>query len=143
MLFQLELVCLAEIQPLLKGNRRAKVDAVSTNSKAALPSADVLANLKDVCPNAVFFTVISKLGEEETDSASELTEDLPRTITSLGLQDSDKTAETVWETYTTSCSKEQLEYLEQSTRGQSVCPLWFEPRKGRITGTKAHSQGLC
>ena len=69
--------------------------------------------LKDVCPQAVFFTVIEKPDEEETDSATELTYDLPPPITSLGLQDTGtKTAETIWEAYTRSCTKEQIDNLE-------------------------------
>ena len=45
---------------------------------------------------------------------------------------------TIWKSY--KCSNEQVVDLERETRGQAVCPLWFEKRKGRITVTKAHDE---
>ena len=36
------------------------------------------------------------------------------------------------------CSQEQCNNLEEATRNQAVSQLWYNQRKGRVTGTKAH-----
>lgn len=124
---------------LISGNRKKTVEAVHATSRAPLPTKEVLVSLKEICPDAVFFTLIPKLDEEDTDSADEEYADLPATITSLCLPEmlapSDN-IRTIWGKYV--CTEDHIQHLEECTRGQSVCPLWFEHRKGRITGTKAH-----
>lgn len=107
----------------------------------------MLKTLKDICPNAAFFSLIPKLDPEETDSASEDEDEsnLPKPLTALY---SDEYATLTNHQLKEKCSQiskelqvtpEQCKELEQVTRNQSICPLWFEHRKGRITASKAHS----
>jgi len=35
-------------------------------------------------------------------------------------------------------TQDQIVELEKLTRDQAICPLWFEHRRGRITGSIAH-----
>ena len=46
--------------------------------------------------------------------------------------------EKIWADYEQKISMEACEKLEEATRSQSICPLWYQHRKGRITGSKAH-----
>jgi hypothetical protein len=135
-----------ELQPLIKGKRSKPVPSVTSTGHDPLPETDVLKALKKCCPNAVFFTTIPRLEPEETETAS----DGGETATILQplrmlydnnnelLGDSELREEVTrtWRSYR--CSHEQALQLEGATKGQSVSPLWFEHRKGRITGTKAH-----
>ena len=36
------------------------------------------------------------------------------------------------------CSQEQCNNLKEATRNQAVSQLWYNHRKGRVTGTKVH-----
>ena len=36
------------------------------------------------------------------------------------------------------CSQEHCNHLEEATRNQAVSQLWYNHRKGRVAGTKAH-----
>ncbi len=128
----------------MAGNRNKRVESVTSTSKDKLPEVEHLQRLKASCPNAVFFTLIPRINNDETDSADD--EDfLPRPLTALredaldvGNGDIDiKTyCRSKWDRY--ECSEEQIRNLEAKTRNQSASQLWFEHRKGRITGSKAH-----
>jgi hypothetical protein len=135
-----------QLQGLIKGRRNKMVQSVTPSSKDPLPDRETLLSLKAVCPNAVFFTCIPRLDPEETETASETGENqriLPplrdfyeKGNISLQPDELQQKAKRVWEEY--KCSDQQIQDLEEQTRAQSVSPLWFEHRKGRITGTKAH-----
>ncbi|XP_061695612.1 uncharacterized protein LOC133511042 [Syngnathoides biaculeatus] len=123
------------------------IDDISTTpatGKAPLADRNTLQSLRDVCPNAVFFTVILSLDEEETDTAEEEeeTRSFPPTITSL-ISEDDITEDNItsvcekqWRSY--KCTKEQIINLENVTKYQAVSPICSEHGKGRITGAKAH-----
>ena len=94
-----------------------------------------------------FLQLIPKLDPEETDSASEDEDEsnLPQPLTALY---SGEYATLTKHQLKEKCSQlakelqvtpEQCKELEKVTRNQSICPLWFEHRKGRITASKAHS----
>ena len=36
------------------------------------------------------------------------------------------------------CSKNQIESIFERTKTQNISKLWYDHRKGRVTGTKAH-----
>ncbi|XP_014666793.1 PREDICTED: uncharacterized protein LOC106808546 [Priapulus caudatus] len=135
----------ADSHAILKGARKKTVTSVSGTGKAPLPDDAVLLTLKQACPDAVFFDTIYPIGDdgEDTDSAEEeeRCETYPQTLTSISdpefSGDLTKRCTDVWSRY--QCSELQVANLERRTLSQSVCPLWFEHRKGRITGTKAHS----
>lgn len=86
------------------------------------------------------------LDPEETDTAPESgegTHEVVRPLRDLFDRDAPmKGAELelrmqeVWAKY--KCSEQQCQELEERTRGQAVCPLWFEQRKGRIAGSRAY-----
>jgi len=56
---------------LLQSNRKNTVSSVSSSSADPLPDMKTLIELKECCPDAVFFTLIPKLDDEETDTAEE------------------------------------------------------------------------
>ena len=131
----------------MKRNRKVDVQSVGYTAAPPLPDLPVLKSLKDVCPNAAFFSLIPKLDPEDTDSASEDEDEtnLPQPLTALYSQEyislspedmRKKCHEVVHNLVYTKDNREELELV---TRNQAVCPLWFEHRKGRITATKAHS----
>jgi hypothetical protein len=101
--------------------------------------------LKKACPGAVFFDTIDSMDDdgEATDSAEEEEEceTYPQTLTSFYDDefsgDLEKHCSDIYKNY--SCTELQVANLELKTKSQSVCPMWFEHRKGRITGTKVHS----
>ncbi|KAH3724384.1 hypothetical protein DPMN_050200 [Dreissena polymorpha] len=133
----------SELQPLINGNRSKPVPSVIPSGRDQLPDISTLQSLQKVYPEAVFFTTIPKLDPEETETASEGGEfqECMQSLRGLNreygtLPVDDESLRCIWSHY--KCRKEQVDMLEKETRGQSVCPLWFEHRKGRITGTKAH-----
>ena len=137
----------AEFTDLVKRNRKGDVPSVSYTPTPPLPELSVLKSLKEVCPRAAFFSLIPKLDPEETDSASEDEDEsnLPQPLTALY---SDEYATLTKHQLKEKCSQlakelqvtpEQCKELEEVTRNQSICPLWFEHRKERITASKAHS----
>ncbi|XP_067678814.1 uncharacterized protein [Haliotis asinina] len=131
--------------------RKQAVKTVSATSRAPLPDINTLQSLKAVCPDAVFSRPYphwnSPLDEEETDSADEdeNMQSFPPALTSLECNaDEMKNADSLvshcekkWNQY--HCEPAQIHNLEEVTRNQAISPLWYEHRKGRITGTKAHS----
>ncbi|XP_067655510.1 uncharacterized protein [Haliotis asinina] len=135
---------LSEVKHLFGRRGKTTTTAMAGTGKAPLPDIATLKSLKEVCPNAVFFKCIPALDDEETDSAEEDGETylFPPTMTSLVCEDSitEKDLESVckeqWQAYL--CDSTQINNLEEATKNQAISPLWFEHRKGRITGTKAH-----
>uniref|UniRef100_UPI00358FC381 uncharacterized protein n=1 Tax=Myxine glutinosa TaxID=7769 RepID=UPI00358FC381 len=133
---------------LLKHNRQIEVKTVvSSQHRQTLPDFDMLKDLKAVCPNAAFFSLIPKLDAKETDSATEEEDEmyLPEPLTSLYREEysswsqSDLKAECdQLHLRLTSITCDQIAQLEKVTRGQAVCPLWSEQRRGRITASIAH-----
>ncbi|KAH3822281.1 uncharacterized protein LOC127881093 [Dreissena polymorpha] len=140
---ELQPMTATELQPLMNGSRSKPVPSVIPSGRDQLPDISTLQSLQKVCPEAVFFTTIPKLDPEETETASEGGEfqECMQSLRGLNrehgtLPVDNESLRRIWSHY--KCSKEQVDMLEKETRGQSVCPLWFEHRKGRITGTKAH-----
>ena len=134
---------ITELQHLIKGKRNKHVPSVIPTGKDKLPETDVLQSLKDVCPDAVFFTTIPRLDPEETETATETGESnefvqpLRELYSEKGGQEvNNDELNFIWSNY--KCSQQQAHNLETETKGQSVCPLWYEQRKGRITASKAH-----
>ncbi|XP_061703411.1 uncharacterized protein LOC133515122 [Syngnathoides biaculeatus] len=128
----------------IMGSRKTDISTTSARGKALLPDRSTLQSLRDVCPNAVFFKTIPSLDDEETDTAEEEeeTRSLPPTITSL-ISEDDITEDNItsvceqqWNSY--KCTEDQIINLEIVTKDQAVSPIWYEHRKGRITGSKAH-----
>ncbi|XP_049515774.1 uncharacterized protein LOC125941938 [Dermacentor silvarum] len=110
--------------------------------KAKFPG--ILDSLYSVLPNAAVFTAFSKYATlgEETDSADEgeIATELPESLYEMY----DKT----WETLNQSAREEKIDSLlkmrmshsdvaqiEEKTRVQRKCLLWFQQRCGRITGS--------
>lgn len=145
---QLDIQPISEQLDLFKGRRKSSVTSTGSSSKDPLPSEDVLLSLKAACPKAAFFSTIPKLDPDETDSASEVeeTDIVPPPLTSfyqefyISLSPSElaAAAHERWARYCQELTVNQVVTLEERTRSQSVCPLWFEHRKGRITGSKVH-----
>ena len=110
-----------------------------------LPSAEVLKSFHDVCPNAAFFTSIPGFQGKETDTDSDNDNELyPQLLTTFfdeentNLCDDQIRLKCNFIRSNYQCSPDQCSNLELATRNQTVCPLWYNHRKGRITGTKAH-----
>lgn len=145
---QLDVNPISEQLHLFKGRRKLSVTSTAASSNDPLPSDDVLFSLKAACPKAAFFSTIPKLDPDETDSASEVeeTDELPQLLTSLykesygSLSPSElaAVAKERWAQYCQKFTVSQVAALEKRTRSQSVCPLWFEHRKGRVTGSRVH-----
>ena len=136
----------ADFKDLVKMNRKGDVESVKYSADPPMPDPSVLKDLKEICPKAAFFSLIPKLDPEETDSASE-DEDEPthldpitclysQTYASLAADELQKKgADLIANLNYTSGQRENLELV---TRNQSISPLWYEHRKGRITASKAH-----
>lgn len=149
MLLQLEVKPICEQLELFKGPRKqlASNQSVDTD-ESKLPSAAVLRALNDACPNAAFFTTIPKLDPDDTDTASEGEDvnEIPQLLSSLQDQDCSKLqgpqlrsyCEEIWRNYCRNLSAAQISRLQTVTTKQAVSPLWFEHRKGRVTGSKVH-----
>jgi hypothetical protein len=56
---------------LIQSSRKSYVPTVSSSSVDPLPDMDTLLALRNCCPDAVFFTLIPKLSEDDTDTAEE------------------------------------------------------------------------
>lgn len=139
----------SELQNLTKRNRTQVINTASFSSSPPLPDHTELEKLKQACPNAVFFDLVPKLDPEETDSASEDEDeiDLPPPLTSLYCEECTKLdlkhlnekCDAMLSELHGQYTEKQRENVELMTRNQSVCPLWFQHRHGRITASKAHS----
>ena len=93
----------------------------------------------------MFFDLIPKLDPEETDSASEGEDEfhVMEPLTSLQIDNSNLSgpqfAQKCKEVFDSiRVTTDQVKELELRTHEQSVCKLWFEQRRGQITGTKFH-----
>lgn len=103
----------------------------------------MLQSLQDVCPDAVFFTKIPRLDPEETETATETVEshEFVKPLRDLFLEkgEVDMNSDYLHSLLSNYKSMEQqVKNLEKEMRGQSVCLLWYEQRKGGITASKAH-----
>jgi len=138
----------AEFTDLVKRNRKGNVPSVSYTPSPTFPDLSVLKSLNEVCPRAAFSSLIPRLDPEETDSASEDEDEsnIPQPLTALysegyaslsKYQLNEKCSQIAKELQVT---PEQCKELEKVTRNQSVCPIYSEHRKGRITASKAHSE---
>ena len=142
---QLEPLTLQEMHErgLVRGNRKKSVTSVNPTGRASLPAADVLNSLHDICPNAAFFTSIPGFKSEETDSDDDHTDYPPLMISffddeNINLSDQEIHEKVNFILTNLQCSQEQCNNLEEGTRNQAVSQLWYNHRKGRVTGTKAH-----
>ena len=119
---------------------------IQADGKAELPGKDVLASLRAVCPKAVFFKMIPKVDEEDTDTASECEDEVPEGLkpgcpplmTSLADFPDDVGDEEALAKLRSVCTPETLARLEEVTRRQSASLAWKAHRLGRITGTTSH-----
>ena len=125
----------------------ADVVNIQADGQADLPSSDVLEALKSVSPNAVFFKLIPKIDEEDTDTASETENQLPPGLkpgcpplmSYMCEYASDSlSADEALAKYKTLCPHESLARLEEVTRQQSTSLAWKAHRLGRVTGSIAH-----
>ena len=124
------------------------MQSVSYQPSTDLPDINELKSLQTACPRAAFFTLIPKLDPEDTDSASEDEDEVnyfPEPITSLHQEEysslskkelQGKSKEILLKL--SRITQDQILELEKLTREQAICPLWFEHRRGRITGSIAH-----
>jgi len=99
---------------------------------------------KQACPDAVFFTTIGKLDDDDSHTADEdeVSTFFPM-LTSLGnltpSVDSTVSDEQRYEAYRNACTVSKiLERLEIETKLQKDSFLWHMHRKSRITGTVVH-----
>ena len=90
-----------------------------------------------------FSCCIPPLDEESTLSATKdkdtCNQDLPPLITNLqqdNLQD-DNFCD-IQDNFKLQYTPANIKHLEIVTTNQAISPLWFQHRRGRITGTKAH-----
>ncbi|XP_064609117.1 uncharacterized protein LOC135473205 [Liolophura sinensis] len=142
---ELHPMTISDLQDKIKGRRSKRIMSVIASGKDNLPPVSDLLALNDVFPDAVFFSTIPRLDPEDTDSASERDEGYCDTLQPLrslhemckGMEITEESLETIWSAYNS--SKQKVMDLHEKTKGQAECNLWFEHRKGRITGTKAHS----
>ena len=135
-----------EIQNLLNSNRKKTVECVIPTGSDPLPDEEILLSLKQACPDAAFFTLIPPIGEDSGEpTVPQKTQDyFPRTLTSFhsdenkNASDQELDEKTVQFLTYYGCTEEQIDNLFQRTKNQNISELWYEHRKGRITGTKAH-----
>lgn len=101
--------------------------------------------MKVASPKSVFFDLIGKLDPEETDSASEGKDEfhIMEPLTSLYIENCklsvielEEKCKEVFDSLRVTSS--QVKELELRTHEQSVCKLWFDHRRGRITASKFH-----
>ena len=100
-------------------------------------------DIHDICPNAAFFTSIPGFKCEETDSDDDHTDYPPLMISffddeNINLSDQEIHEKVNFILTNLQCSQEQCNNLEETTRNQAVSQLWYNHRKGRVAGTKAH-----
>ena len=94
-------------------------------------------------PNAAFFTSITGFKSEETDSDDDRTDYPPLMISffddeNINLSDQEIDEKVNFILSNLQCTQEQCNNLEEAIRNQAVSQLWYNKRKGRVTGTKAH-----
>jgi len=133
----------SEMGDLVKSGSKKAVTSVTSSSTDPLPAAEILMSLKQCCPDAVFFTTIPKLEDDETDTADEdeMSSFFPL-ITSIGnvtpSTDSTLSDDECFDAYQKLCTVSKIQRLEVETRLQRESFLWHMHRKGRITGTTVH-----
>ena len=135
-----------EIQHLLNRNRKKTIECVIPSGSDPLPDEETLLSLHQVCPNASFFSLIPPISEEsEPVTVPKPTQVcFPRTLPSFHSEEykdaSTQELEEKSAQFLTSyeCTEEQINNLFQRTKTQNISELWYEHRKGRVTGAKAH-----
>eukprot|EP00794_Sanderia_malayensis_P001645 gene1645-1828_t len=143
---EIEPCTIQEKAGLFKGTRSAIPQNWNPTGSDPLPSVDLLHELKEICPNACLFTIIPKLDEEETDSASEDENDdvFPRLLCTLYEEPFSNLRGNSLSSYIPSLwikyhvTQDQIANLEKQTRSQSISNLWYRHREGRITASKVH-----
>ena len=135
-----------EIQHLLNSNRKKTVECVIPSGSDPLPDEETILSLHLVCPNASFFALIPPLnGDIEVPQVKKpILDRFSRTLPScyseeykdLPVQELKDISAQFFSTY--KCSKNQIESVFERTKTQNISELWYDHRKGRVTGTKAH-----
>ncbi|XP_069108751.1 uncharacterized protein [Argopecten irradians] len=128
-----------EIFQNIKGKRTKEVQSVHANGSADLPSQEDLDQLYAIIPNASFFTSIRPAVNKPP--SKPITDKYPKLLSTLqqpdyNPDDVDTISSTKFSSY--KVTQTQAVNLEIATRDQSVSPLWYEHRMGRVTGSKAH-----
>jgi len=139
---EVEMMPVSEMGHLIKSSRKTTVPSINPTSSDELPSLPVLQFLQQCCPDAVFFTTLPKLDDDDTDTAEEdeLSCFFPM-LTSIGnytLAPSALNNDDLVKSYREACTTAKIERLEVETREQRDSFLWHMHRKGRITGTSVH-----
>ena len=126
--FQDETPTVMEIQNLLNSNRKKTINCVIPTESDPLPDDETLLSLKQVCPDAAFFSLIPALGEDnEEQTVPTPTQDyFPRTLTSfyseeyksVSEQELDEKAAQFLTSY--GCTGELIDNLFQRTKSQNI-----------------------
>ncbi|VDI16885.1 Hypothetical predicted protein [Mytilus galloprovincialis] len=125
----------------IKGRRVKDVCSVQATGSAPMPPPEVIDDLYSLIPNAAFFTSVTTPSQIQEPQPVTKTDKFPKLLTTFQDNDTDPNdldlkCKFLFETY--SCSSYQSANLEVATRNQSVSPLWFQHRMGRVTASKAH-----
>jgi len=135
-----------DMQQLMNSNRKKTVTSVVSSSRDPLPSQEVLQSLYSACPNASFFTLIPPLHPDQETKVTKIVQgpNLPPLLTALyemqnlSLTEDEIAIKSQNIMVNTNLSHEQIENLYNKTKTQNISSLWYQHRKGRVTGTKAH-----
>ncbi|XP_021342823.1 uncharacterized protein LOC110443137 [Mizuhopecten yessoensis] len=124
----------------IKGKRTKEVQSVQASGSATLPSKQLLDQLFAIVPEASFFTSIKpSINNQPQNSPTQ--DKYPQLLSTLQQPhyNPDDINVICSNTYTAyNITPSQAANLETATRDQSVSPLWFQHRMGRVTGSKAH-----
>jgi hypothetical protein len=121
------------------------VECIIPSSRDPLPNQDALNSFNKICPKAALFSLIPTLpGKQQSTTPRSRKDDFPVSLMSFYDKENKtmsndvllKKASDTFSSY--NCSVDQISNLFKMTKNQNVSPLWYEHRKGRITGTKAH-----
>lgn len=141
--FQVTPTTVTDIFDQIKGRRTKEISAVQATGSTPLPPADVIAELYAIAPNAAFFTTIAAPGvpaPTATTIPPPPPDRYPKLLTSLHQDpeptDIDSHCLEISDSY--KVSPNQSNNLEVATRNQSISPLWYQHRMGRVTASKAH-----
>ncbi|XP_048734036.1 uncharacterized protein LOC125650107 isoform X2 [Ostrea edulis] len=126
---------ITEIYSQIKGKRTKEIDSVQAHGSAPLPPQNILQELYAIAPNAAFFTSLSGM----TSVTDQVEPKYPKLLSTLRQDDIEGNIPDLCEVYQSySVSASQVSNLEKATRNQSISPLWYQHRMGRITASKAH-----
>ncbi|XP_036002672.1 uncharacterized protein LOC118565784 [Fundulus heteroclitus] len=124
----------------IKGRRTKEIDSVHAHGTAQLPPQSVLDSLYSIAPNAAFFTSVNVLSPIANADLVGRETKYPQLLSTLQQEfQEDSITELCAEVLKNySVSSAQASNLEYATRNQSISPLWYQHRTGRITASKAH-----